>query len=76
MVFSSAIFLLFFLPFVFVVNYVIKEEYSNIFLALASIVFYAWGEPMLVVLMLFSIVVNWLVGRWLSKTEGTKKKII
>ena len=31
---------------------------------------------MLVVLMLFSIVVNWLVGRWLSKTEGTKKKII
>ena len=67
MVFSSAIFLLAFLPMVFISNYFIKKEYSNYLLLIASLIFYAWGEPYLVLLMVFSILVNWFLGYSLVK---------
>ena len=75
MVFSSAIFLLMFLPIVFVLNLFIKNEYSNILLLIASLFFYAWGEPYLVLLMITSIIINWAVGRVIEKTDGNKKRI-
>lgn len=58
MVFSSTVFVLVFLPLVFVLNYFIQDRYSNGLLLLASLVFYAWGEPVMVLLMLFSILFN------------------
>ena len=75
MVFSSAIFLLLFLPIVFVGNLLIKNKFSNYFLLLASLIFYAWGEPYLVFLMIFSVLFNWGVGLALSKTQGTIRKL-
>ena len=75
MVFSSAIFLLMFLPIVFVLNFLVKKEYSNLILLIASLLFYAWGEPYLVLLMIFSIVVNWLMGCLIGKSQGARKKI-
>ncbi len=75
MVFSSAIFLLKFLPIVFIANYVIKDEYSNILLLIASLVFYAWGEPYLVILMIISIIFNWRIGLLIEKKQGTQRKI-
>lgn len=66
MVFSSGIFLFLFLPIVLLIYYnplIRSRSFRNIFLFLASIVFYAWGEPVYVLLMLSSIVVNWLFGR-------------
>jgi alginate O-acetyltransferase complex protein AlgI len=74
MVFSSAVFLLMFLPVVFILNYFIRKEYSNVLLLIASLIFYAWGEPYLVFLMILSIVINWLVGRIIGNSTGTKKK--
>ena len=74
MVFSSSIFLLLFLPIVFLANFLIKEKYSNILLLFASLFFYAWGEPILVVLMIFTILVNWLLGKVIIKQTGVKKK--
>ena len=62
MVFSSLFFLFFFLPIVLVVYYAVPYKVQNIILLVASIIFYAWGEPVYVVLMLFSCVFNWLVG--------------
>lgn len=70
MVFSSAIFLLMFLPIVFILNYFIKSEYSNALLLLASLIFYAWGEPVMVLLMIVSILVNWIIGLIIEKSEG------
>ena len=75
MVFSSAVFLLMFLPLVFVGNTLIKKEFSNYFLLLASLIFYAWGEPYLVILMIISVLVNWLVGLALSKTTGRTRSL-
>ena len=62
MVFSSTVFLFIFLPLVLIINFLLKQQYRNFFLLLASLVFYAWGEGMLVVLMLFSISVNYVTG--------------
>ena len=65
MVFSSGTFLFLFLPVVIFVYYnpIVKgRAFRNVFLLLASILFYAWGEPLYVVLMLSSIVMNWLFG--------------
>ncbi len=76
MVFSSSVFLLLFLPVVFVTNWLIRKDYSNYLLLLASLVFYAWGEPVLVLLMLVSIVMNWSVGLLLSRFSGIRRKII
>lgn len=73
MVFSSAVFLWIFLPIVFAVNYVIQSRYSNIFLLIASLIFYAWGEPVLVFLMFFSIVINWLLGIGITRFRKNKK---
>ena len=76
MVFSSSVFLLLFLPAVFLINCVIRKEYSTPFLLLASLLFYAWGEPVTVLLMAGSIVINWGAGLLLSKTDGTAKKAV
>ena len=75
MVFSSAVFLFLFLPIVFIANFLIKAEYSNGLLLTASLIFYAWGEPYLVLLMIISIVINWGIGRIIGKSKGAKKKI-
>ena len=76
MVFSSAMFLLAFLPIVFVCNSLIKKEYSNYLLLAASLIFYAWGEPYLVFLMITSVILNWGVGLLLTKTRGGTRKLV
>ena len=58
MVFSSATFLFFFLPCVLGLYYLSPMRLRNALLLLASLVFYAWGEPVYVFLMLGSIAVN------------------
>lgn len=62
MVFSSMIFLWLYLPFVLVLYYFAQEKLRNIFLLIVSLFFYAWGEPKYILLMLCSIVINWLCG--------------
>ncbi|MBP3283927.1 MAG: MBOAT family protein [Clostridia bacterium] len=65
MLFSSLTFLFGFLPAVLLINYIIPKKYitlKNLFLFLASLVFYAWGEPKFVFVMLLSITVNYIFG--------------
>lgn len=81
MVFSSSIFLLLFLPAVYILNLIITKLFknstsaSNVFLLLASLVFYAWGEPVLVLLMIGSIVLNWLCGLMVSHCSNGGRKV-
>lgn len=62
MSFSSIIFLFFFLPFAVIGYYLIRSELKNVFLLATSLLFYAWGEPKLVFLLLASILVNYLLA--------------
>jgi len=67
MVFSSAVFLFIFLPVVLFVHTVVKNTTArNIFLIAASLVFYAFGEPVYVLLMIGSVAFNYLFGRVLA----------
>ena len=77
MVFSSAVFLLYFLPIVYLGNALIKKEYSNYFLLSASLLFYAWGEPIYIIIMLASVTFNWIFGMILDRiTKPHGRKII
>lgn len=62
MVFSSVLFLFLFLPFTLAGYYLIDRRFKNIFLLLASLAFYAWGEPKFVIVMIFSIFMNYIFG--------------
>ena len=62
MVFSSAIFLFCFLPITLIGYYLLDRRFKNYFLLLVSLVFYAWGEPVFVFVMLASIFVNYLLA--------------
>jgi len=65
MLFSSITFIYLFLPAVLLVYYLFLKKHrtlSNVFLFAASILFYGWGEPKFVFVMLASIVLNWFLG--------------
>ena len=74
MLFSSLVFLLLFLPAVYLINSLLSRFFrssttvSNCFLLIASLVFYAWGEPVLVLLMIGSILLNWFCGVMIAKS--------
>ena len=77
MVFSTTTFILLFLPVVLLVYYFppIRKHrsISNLVLSLASLFFYAWGEPSFVLVMLGSIFVNWALGLLVDKFRNTKR---
>ncbi len=75
MLFSSIIFLFYFLPIVILIYYVLSFSRlsQNIWLFITSIFFYAWGEPIYVLLMLFSILLNSLFGFLIDKNREDKK---
>ena len=66
MVFSSLTFLCVFLPLTLGVYYVCPRRGRNTVLLIASLVFYAWGEPKYVVLMVLSILANYVFGRLIA----------
>lgn len=73
MIFSSIFFLYFFLPVTLIVYYVAGTKLRNLILLAASLIFYAWGEVGYVLLMLFSITVNWILGLLLEKAAARPK---
>ena len=62
MVFSSLFFLFFFFPVVLLLHYVVPKNCKNVVLLLGSLFFYGWGEPLYVVLMIFSAVFHYVMG--------------
>ncbi len=73
MVFSSLLFLFRFLPLVLVLYFAVPWKWRNLVLFLVSLVFYAWGEPVYVVLMLTSTVVDYTVGRVIEASFAQNK---
>ncbi len=77
MLFSSPVFLVSFLPAVLLIYYGFlrnKRNLQNIFLFLASLGFYAWGEPKFVLILIGSIIVNWYLGLEVDKYRKHRKK--
>lgn len=69
MVFSSVEFILFFLPIFLIVYYITPVSYRNVVLLFGSLIFYAYGEPKYIVLLLVSMVLNY----WLARGMASEK---
>lgn len=77
MVFSSASFLFVFLPVVFLLHLVIPNiKVRNFLLVVASLLFYAWGEGLYVLLMIASIFINWIAGLLIAKKQNIAKLVV
>ncbi|BBB49489.1 MBOAT family O-acyltransferase [Pelolinea submarina] len=71
MLFPSLVFLFIFFPIVLILyNLNRSAAYRNVILLLASLVFYTWGEPVYVFLLLLLILYNWAAGRWIDKKNA------
>ena len=70
MVFSSLTFLAFFLPLVILAHTLVKGRLRNAVLLVFSLVFYAWGEPRFILVMLLTVSVNYLAGRLMEKAAS------
>ena len=73
MIFSSITFLFYFLPILLAIYYIVPHKLKNIILLVASLGFYAYGEPKYVVVMLISIVTTYIFGILMGKYEKHKK---
>mgnify|MGYP002543011219 FL=1 len=69
MVFSSIPFLYFFLPAVLVLYFAVPRRFKNFVLFVCSLLFYAWGEPVYITIMLFSTVFDYVNGLLLARFE-------
>lgn len=74
MVFSSILFMYIYLPVVLAVYYIVPVKWRNIWLFIVNLVFYGWGEPVYILLMLFSICINFISGRMIEKHRANDKK--
>jgi alginate O-acetyltransferase complex protein AlgI len=62
MIFSSVFFVFLFLPIVLLAYFIVPGKLKNVVILISSLIFYAWGEPVYIVLMIFSIVYNYIAG--------------
>lgn len=76
MVFSSLLFLFWFLPIFFLIYYIVHKKYKNAVLLIGSIAFYAWGEPKFLLLIFISVLVNYFAGIVMSKTNHKRVVLI
>ena len=75
MVFSSLLFIFIYLVVTLALYYAVPNRvYRNVILCVLSLIFYGWGEPSFVLLMVFSIAFNWLAGLLVGKYRNNKKR--
>ncbi len=74
MVFSSIPFLVYFLPLFLILYFIVPNKLKNIILLIFSLIFYAWGEPVYILLLLISSIVDYTNGRCLEHFEGKRNK--
>lgn len=72
MVFSSTIFIFYFLPIVLVLYFAVNTTLKNTVLLISSLIFYAWGEPRFIFILLVSIGANYCFGLSIEKSYSRK----
>ena len=74
MVFSSIIFMFTFLPLSLLLYYIMPRKFKNLILLMISLVFYAWGEPVYVLLMIFTIIFDYIMALIIDRNRDDKVK--
>lgn len=73
MVFSGQTFLLAFLPIVLILYYLVPKKGKNIVILISGLLFYAWGEPLYVFVMILSTFIDYTAGRIMDKYDDKPK---
>lgn len=75
MVFSSIVFLFYFLPLVLLLYFIAPRKYRNLILFISSLFFYSWGEPRYIWIMIFSTVLDFGSGKYIdySRRKGSRR---
>lgn len=77
MVFSSIVFLIYFLPVFLAIYFLADKKYKNAVILLGSIIFYAWGAPKFIFVILGTTFLDFHLVQWLDKTTNqTKRKLM
>ncbi|MDA3944231.1 MAG: MBOAT family protein [Bacteroidetes bacterium] len=74
MVFSSSLFLLYFLPGFLLLYFIVPRTAKNYIALLASIFFYAWGAPDFIFIVIGSILIDFYIVNWMYRSKGNKKR--
>ena len=74
MIFSSLTFIFIFLPIFLLIYYLVPNKIKNLIILLFSLIFYAWGEPIYILLLLLSSIVDFSNGYFINKNKGNRKK--
>ncbi|MFC2121926.1 MBOAT family O-acyltransferase, partial [Bacteroidota bacterium] len=74
MVFSSSVFLLYFLPLFLLVYYLVNKKLKNYVILAASIVFYSWGAPKFVFVIIASTLLDFNIVKWLHHSKEKRKR--
>ena len=74
MVFSSLTFIYFFLPIVLLVYFIVPDKFRNLVILISGLFFYAWGEPIYVLIMVLSTVIDYTAGRLIHYFDKNNKK--
>lgn len=73
MVFSSLLFMFIYLPVVLAIYYLVPVRWRNLWLFVVNMIFYGWGEPIYLILMVFSITINYFCGILIEKYRADDK---
>lgn len=76
MLFSSMTFIYMFLPILCLIYFLSKKKFHNTILLIASLVFYAWGEPKYLAIMILTIIINYYGALFLEKYSKQKKVVL
>ena len=69
MVFSSILFIFFFLPIFLLCYFLVPKKLKNTVLLIFSLIFYAWGEPIYIILMILSTLINYILALLMNKNN-------
>jgi alginate O-acetyltransferase complex protein AlgI len=75
MIFSSSLFLLYFLPGFLIIYYLVPRKFKNWWILLASFLFYAWGAPKFIFFLAGSVVIDFFINQRIARTEEGRKKL-
>ncbi len=76
MLFSSLLFLFVYLPVTLAVYFLVPARWRNLWLFIVNLVFYGWGEPVYILLMVFSITLNYVSGLLISRRREKGKTVL
>ena len=76
MIFSSIIFIYYFLPLLLLIYFIVPNKYKNLILLIFSLIFYFLGEPKYIIILIMSCIINYIISKQIEKNKHRKLYLI